>query len=77
MMIRCVGLEQFTAYRRQTMDLYKMFQDITEVIHIYLKFCTEMPNSLWNFAWDAKFSRELCMGMPMPNSLFGGGYQKH
>ena len=30
---------------------------------------------VWNYAWDAKFSRELCMGMP--NSLFGGGYQKH
>ena len=24
---------------------------------------------------DSEFSREFCMGMP--NSLFGGGYQKH
>ena len=28
-------------------------------------FPIEMPNSLGNFAWDAKnFSREFCMGMP-------------
>ena len=32
-------------------------------------------NSLGNFAWDSEFFREFCMGMP--NSLFGGGYQKH
>ena len=40
---------------------------ITEVILVY-----DLNAKCFGYA---KFTREFCMGMP--NSLFGGGYQKH